>query len=152
MENQNFVTKNSEETKALAKKLALHLRRGDVIGLRGELGSGKTTFVQGLSEGLHILEGYRALSPTFTLINEYPCHSISLFHMDFYRLEKEAEVETLGFDSYFGVGVCVIEWFEKAPQVLPLDFLEIQFQWISESVREICFVSHGDRSQNSPSL
>ena len=67
--------------------------------------------------------------------------------MDFYRLEKEAEVETLGFDSYFGVGVCVIEWFEKAPQVLPLDFLEIQFQWISESVREICFVSHGDRSQ-----
>ena len=149
MKNHMFTSGSPDYTKDLGRKLASQLSQGDVIGLQGELGGGKTTFVQGLSEGLHLNKGYAVSSPTFTLVNEYPCQEGgALFHMDFYRLTNPLEAQTLGLDQYFrGQGICVVEWFEKAKTALPKDFLEIQFSWVSENARNISMLAHGPRSQ-----
>lgn len=148
MKNHTFTSDSPDYTKDLGRKLASRLSQGDVIGLQGELGGGKTTFVQGLSEGLHLKEGFHVSSPTFTLVNEYPCKEGMLFHMDFYRLANPLEAQTLGLDQYFrGQGICVVEWFEKAQSALPKDFLEIQFLWVSENNRNIHMLAHGPKSQ-----
>src|SRR3989338_560633 len=103
---------NPAKTQELAQVLSSFLQKGDVLGLRGNLGSGKTTFVQGLAQGLKILNGRAVSSPTFAFIHEYSCSEISLFHMDFYRLAQDSEAQTLGLDLYLqGQGICAIEWF-----------------------------------------
>ncbi|MBI3019591.1 MAG: tRNA (adenosine(37)-N6)-threonylcarbamoyltransferase complex ATPase subunit type 1 TsaE [Deltaproteobacteria bacterium] len=139
---------NPLSTQKLAQELSSFLKKGDILGLRGNLGSGKTTFVQGLARGLKILNGYAVSSPTFAFIHEYACSEISLFHMDFYRLSQDLEAETLGLDLYLqGQGICAIEWFEKAQALLPKDFLELEFQGVSENTRDIHMIAHGPRSQ-----
>lgn len=156
MKIQKFTMNHSENTKAFARKLALILNAGDIIGLEGELGTGKTTFVQGMAQGLRIREGYLVSSPTYTFIHEYPCHQIMLYHMDFYRLGSCGEVESLGLDHYLGEdptrgeGICVIEWFGKARLALPKDILEIKFSYVptsSQTSRQIEVISHGPRSE-----
>ena len=137
-----------DQTQKLAQELSSFLKKGDVLGLRGSLGSGKTTFVQGLAQGLKILDGRTVSSPTFAFIHEYSCSKAPLFHMDFYRLAQELEAETLGLDLYLqGQGICAIEWFEKAHALLPKDFLEIEFQVASENTRDIHMIAHGPCSQ-----
>ena len=89
-----------------------------VVGLCGELGSGKTHFVKGLADGL----GYMGdvTSPTFTLIHEYLGGLMPLYHFDFYRLESAEEALQLDLEEYLsGDGVCVIEWADKFPTLLP---------------------------------
>jgi tRNA threonylcarbamoyladenosine biosynthesis protein TsaE len=112
------ISARPSETFAFARQLAAGLQTGDVIGLSGELGAGKTHFVKGLADGL----GYMAevTSPTFTLIHEYFGGLMPLYHFDFFRLENEEEVLQLDFEEYLhGDGVCVIEWADKFPQLLP---------------------------------
>lgn len=94
------------------------LRRGDVLALCGELGAGKTHFVKGVAAAL----GTEAAvtSPTFTLIHEYPGGRLPVYHFDFYRLEDEDEAIKIGLDEYLdGDGVCLIEWADKFPGLLP---------------------------------
>lgn len=147
MKYHELITKNKTETQTLAEKIAAHLTRGDILGLRGDLGSGKTTFVQGLARGLNIDSHYLVSSPTFTFVNEYPCATTTLYHMDFYRLNHEKQAYSLGLENYFSnQGISIIEWFEKAHSYLPSDFLEIQFTWVSEDERKLVFIPHGDRS------
>ncbi len=106
------------ETLNFAKKLAPELHPGSVVGLCGELGSGKTHFVKGLAEGLGYLGD--VTSPTFTLIHEYFGGLMPLYHFDFYRLETDAEAEEIGLQDYVGGdGVCVIEWADKFKELLP---------------------------------
>ncbi len=138
---------NAQATQKFAQELSSFLKKGDILGLQGMLGSGKTTFVQGLAQGLQILKDCTVSSPTFALVHEYSCLEMPLFHMDFYRLSQALEAETLGLDLYFqGQGVCVIEWFEKAQALLPQDFLELRFQVVSENTRDIHMIAHGPRS------
>lgn len=137
-----------DQTQKMAQELSSFLEKGDVLGLRGNLGSGKTTFVQGLAQGLKILDGYAVSSPTFAFIHEYACSKTPLFHMDFYRLAEGSEAESLGLDLYLqGQGICAIEWFEKAQALLPKDFLELEFRVPSENTRDIHMIAHGPRSQ-----
>ena len=151
MNGVSFRLENSQSTKNLAQELSLFLKKGDILGLKGNLGSGKTTFVQGLAHGLQILTGYTVSSPTFAFIHEYSCAKVPLFHMDFYRLSESSHAQTLGLDHYLqGQGICAIEWFEKAEDLLPQDFLEIKFQWdvgVSENTRDIHMIAHGPRSK-----
>ena len=148
MEKQKIISHSSEETKKIAKKIAKRLNPGDVIGLRGDLGSGKTTFVQGLAEGLGNPVGDVVASPTYAFIHEYSSLHPPLYHMDFYRLSSQGEANTLGLDTYFNKkGISVIEWFERSVKVLPEDFLEVQFNWISETERLLHFFPHGPKSQ-----
>lgn len=116
-------TDGAEETRRLAAALGRVAAPGDVIVLEGDLGAGKTTFVQGLAAGLGIPAPVN--SPTFTLIKEYHGGRLPLFHIDVYRLGEGAE--DLGFDEVFDAGgVAAIEWGHYAADYLPDEYLEIR--------------------------
>ena len=106
-------TKNHEETIALGKELAKHLKPGDIILLFGDLGAGKTTLTQGLCIGLGLNKNAYVSSPTFTLINQYEgIHAIN--HIDLYRLDTIPQIEALGIEeNIFSEDISIIEWSEK---------------------------------------
>jgi tRNA threonylcarbamoyladenosine biosynthesis protein TsaE len=138
------ITHTPQATRSIAAQLAELLEPGDVLTLSGDLGAGKTTFTQGLAEGLGVAD--RVNSPTFTLIREYEGR-IPLYHMDVYRLGEQAAAEDLGIDEYlYGDGVSVIEWAEYIESLLPEDHLQIKIRSLAESEREITISGQGDRS------
>lgn len=110
--------------------------KGLVVALTGEMGAGKTKMTQGMAKGLGIDEGYKIVSPSFTLINEYP-GKVALYHIDLYRLSGADELLELGYEEYFyGDGVTVVEWAERADGLLPNDRLHISISIMGESDRE----------------
>jgi tRNA threonylcarbamoyladenosine biosynthesis protein TsaE len=130
---------SSDETEAIASELASVLKGGDVVALYGPLGAGKTTFVRGLAAGLGCVKGVR--SPTFSLINEYP-GPIPLFHIDFYRLEGDAEIDDLGWTEYLASGgVTAIEWPEKVKNMLPSNRFEVYLSFNDENARMVEIVA-----------
>lgn len=139
MANQEVTVHNAAAMKAWAKAWASSLKTGDVLGLKGELGSGKTTFVQGLAEGLKIQKGYVVQSPTFTLVNVYPCEQVTLVHMDFYRCDSVRQSDLLELEEYIHEpsNLIVIEWFDKIPEVMPKKYIEIQFEVTGEHSRKM---------------
>ncbi|MEE9166281.1 MAG: tRNA (adenosine(37)-N6)-threonylcarbamoyltransferase complex ATPase subunit type 1 TsaE [Candidatus Neomarinimicrobiota bacterium] len=144
MTRERNVTHSPDETARLAQNFAALLSPGDVIALRGELGSGKTTFVQGLARGLGISATVN--SPTYMLVNEF-AGRIPLYHVDFYRVSSREEVEDLGLEYYFyGEGVTVIEWADRFPEVIPHGATDIRFSSPSEGVREITVQTNGNGS------
>jgi tRNA threonylcarbamoyladenosine biosynthesis protein TsaE len=139
-------TTGAAETGSLGQRLAQLLRGGAVIALSGELGSGKTTFTQGLARGL----GIRAAvtSPTFVLVNRYPApDGRALQHADCYRLANAPlEMWDIGLtDLYEGDDIVVIEWADRIPGLLPDEYLEITFMYLDEDRRRLHFVAHGAR-------
>jgi tRNA threonylcarbamoyladenosine biosynthesis protein TsaE len=96
--------KDEQETINFGREFAKRLKGDEVICLLGDLGSGKTTFVKGLAEGLGIREGYQVRSPTFTIVNEYPTQRGRLIHIDLYR------VEDFDVEQFVGEGIVVVEW------------------------------------------
>jgi len=138
-------TNREEETVSLGRMVGSKLKGGDVVGLIGELGAGKTYLVKGLAEGLGIPEDQYVASPTFTLINEYK-GNIMLYHFDLYRIQHEKELEGIGYDEYlYGNGVVVIEWAEKMSRLLPTELLLIEIQREGESKRKFIFTGKGSR-------
>lgn len=112
------VSNNYQQTIKIAEEFAKDLRPGDLVGLVGDLGAGKTTFVQGLAKGLGIHSEYYVNSPTFTLVNEYRGAGLPLVHVDLYRIEKPLEGETLGLDEYLVSGaILAVEWIERMPSL-----------------------------------
>ena len=112
------ISQSAEETIAFGQAISATLRRGDVLALCGELGAGKTQFVKGLTSGLGA--DAAVTSPTFTLIHEYSGGRLPVYHFDFYRLDDEDEALKIGLDEYLdGDGVCLIEWADKFPALLP---------------------------------
>ncbi len=117
--NENFKTESPEETQALGEKLGRTLKRGDVIALIGDLGTGKTCLTQGIARGVGIASGEVVNSPSYILINEYN-GIVPIYHIDLYRLENSEEVAELGLSEYVeGDGICIIEWAERMAEVLP---------------------------------
>jgi tRNA threonylcarbamoyladenosine biosynthesis protein TsaE len=113
---KQIVTNSPEETRDLGRRIGSLLKPGHAIFLTGELGSGKTAFVQGLALGLGVPESYYVTSPTYTIINEYPGR-VPLYHMDLYRLGDESEIFDLGIEEMMdGKGVIVVEWPDRLPQ------------------------------------
>jgi tRNA threonylcarbamoyladenosine biosynthesis protein TsaE len=103
---------SEEEMRRLGAQLGAELEPGDLVGLRGDLGAGKTVFVRGLAEGLGIAAS-KVRSPTFTLINEYSGGRLPLYHLDLYRMEP-TEVDRLALRDYlYGDAVCGVEWIER---------------------------------------
>jgi len=118
------ITHSPEETRALAAEIAGELRPGTVIALHGDLGAGKTCFIQGLAEALGIDEPVN--SPTYTILGEYQGR-MPLHHIDLYRLSGPAEVLGLGLEEYFEAGgITAIEWAERAEGLLPPDLLHVR--------------------------
>ena len=117
--NANFKTESPEETQALGEKLGETLKRGDVIALIGDLGTGKTCLTQGIARGVGIASGEVVNSPSYILINEYN-GIVPIYHIDLYRLENSEEIAELGLSEYVeGDGICIIEWAERMAEALP---------------------------------
>jgi tRNA threonylcarbamoyladenosine biosynthesis protein TsaE len=123
--------------------LAVLLAPGDVVLLSGELGVGKTTFVQGLAHGLGF-EG-SVSSKSFVLMGEY-AGRIKLYHADLYRLEDPEQVWGLGLEEVSRDGVLVVEWAERAPEVLPVEHVFVRFSVTSHDSREIFLEPAGERA------
>jgi tRNA threonylcarbamoyladenosine biosynthesis protein TsaE len=135
---------NPEQTQQLGQRLGELARAGDLFCLEGDLGSGKTCFVQGLGRGLGIPEAIH--SPTFILANEHRGGRLPLFHLDVYRVRNADEAIGFGLEDYVaGDGVCVVEWAEKIREALPPDRLWITFRHLGESERGLEFHANGER-------
>src|SRR4051812_33243180 len=107
------VSRSAAATRVLGKKLGRLLKGGEIIGLTGELGSGKTCFVRGVAEGVGVGKEAWVRSPTFTLINEYDGR-LPVYHIDLYRISVAQELEELNLREYlYSDGVSLIEWFEN---------------------------------------
>jgi tRNA threonylcarbamoyladenosine biosynthesis protein TsaE len=132
-----FITASPVETQALAGKIARTLKPGTIILLTGELGAGKTTFIQGLAKGLGAKENVS--SPSFVLINEYRSGRIPLIHLDLYRLDNLAQIEELGLEDYYSQPIImVIEWGEKLEHLAPKNAYKIELESLGEKKRKIC--------------
>jgi tRNA threonylcarbamoyladenosine biosynthesis protein TsaE len=131
-----FISRSPVETRKLAASVASLLDGGETILLHGGLGAGKTCFVQGLAAGLGIAAGACVVSPTFTLVNEYPGPH-PLCHVDLYRLESPGEIRALGLEEYLGRAVTAVEWAEKLPTELRQPTIEVLFAVRGTREREI---------------
>ena len=143
---QEILLANHAETRQLGINLGCNLAAGTVILLSGDLGAGKTTLVQGIGAGLGITDPI--VSPTFTLINEYPEGRLPLYHFDLYRLSSPEEVEALGLETYwegedFPLGIVAIEWAEKLTY-MPNNYLQIQLIYTPNDRRLAKLITMGD--------
>ena len=145
LKNQ-IITKNSQETKNFAKetvrKLFVLNKNGDyIICLSGDLGSGKTTFVQGIAEELEIKEVVN--SPTFLIMKKYTARRdeavLRLYHFDCYRVSNYQEILDLGWEEIINSknNIVVIEWPEKIKEILPKERLDLKFEFVDENIRKI---------------
>jgi len=164
----DIISHSSAQTQRLGMRLGELLRGGELLLLEGSLGTGKTTFTQGLARGIGITEVVS--SPTFTLLKEYPGqpgptaqreqaqvtqqhqqqerHRVgpALYHFDLYRLDDPEEILDLGFEDYFfGNGVCVVEWADKAELLWPAEHLCLRMKIMSETKRGLLFTATGLR-------
>ena len=136
-----FISDSPERTAAAGADCARAAHRGDVFALTGDLGAGKTQFVKGFVAELGSSD--QVTSPTFTLIHEYAGGRVPIYHFDFYRLESADAVARLGLDEYlFGDGVCIIEWADRFPELLPASTRWISLEVQSESTRAIRGLDH----------
>lgn len=144
---KGFSCRGPEATFAAGVALAPLLEEGDVIGLIGNLGAGKTLLVQGLAKGLDVPASTRVTSPTFSLINEYAGGRLSMVHVDLYRIESESEFEHIGLDELIDqAGVSCVEWCERFP-VLPRDHMLIEIDIVSDEERRLSARGLGERSE-----
>ena len=123
---QEVLCKSELETKAFAKNFASKLRKGDIIVLSGDLGAGKTKFVEGILAYFEMQE--EISSPTFTIVNEYHNEKIDIYHFDLYRLKDVYEFENIGGEEYFNKGICIFEWGELIEDILPNDYIKITIE------------------------
>lgn len=121
-----FESRSVEETQALARRFAKSLKPGDIVRLEGDLGAGKTAFVQGMAAELGT--GGHVSSPTFCIVREHP-GAVRLVHMDLYRLQSGADLEAIGWDDYVASGAIIaVEWPERAEDVIPRDAKRVSFE------------------------
>ena len=147
--NHTITTKSAKATQKLGEKLGQLLHEPALITLEGDLGCGKTTFSQGLAKGLEVPAEYYVTSPSFAIINEYPARR-PFYHIDFYRLSYESELEDLGFfDILAENAVTAIEWAAKFPEVINnLPHLEIKFSYLDANLRQISLNAYGQAYEN----
>lgn len=143
-----ILTKSASETQKLGEKISVDLsfgklssRKAIVLALFGNLGSGKTTFIQGLAKGLGIKK--RVISPTFVFIRPYTLapKPYTLYHVDLYRIEKPSDTRGLGLEEIFADkdAIVVIEWADRIKKILPKKRMDIFFEYLDENKRRIMF-------------
>jgi tRNA threonylcarbamoyladenosine biosynthesis protein TsaE len=144
----DIITHSASQTFHLGERLGHLLQAGDVLCMQGDLGSGKTCLTQGIAVGLGV--SGTVSSPTFVLINEYPPRDKGpcLYHVDLYRIESSAEAFALGLEDYiYDEGVTVIEWAERAKDIMPAERLWISLCYMDYSKRSLLFEAAGQRYQ-----
>lgn len=139
-----LMIESAEAMQDLGRELAGRLHVGDVVMLHGNLGAGKTTFTQGVAQGLGIDAPVQ--SPTFTLVREHDAPTMRLYHLDLYRLDDPEELEDMGWEVYINPpdGVSLIEWPERAGDWLPERFLLVQIEHLGADRRSVTLTHYGD--------
>ena len=141
-----IISRSTEQTRRVGMRLGAMLEPGDIICLIGDLGAGKTTFVQGLAAGWGSLDPVS--SPTFVIVNVYRrLDQHKLFHLDAYRLSGPAEATDLDLDSMFDSGSLVIEWADIIAEALPAERLWVNLRYVDENQRDLIFTAHDQRHQ-----
>lgn len=137
-----FITHSPVETQRLGRVLGRLLDGHELICLEGELGTGKTTLIQAVGRAQGVTTPIT--SPTFTLVNEYQGQKGKIYHVDLYRLSSPEEIVQAGIDSYFyGDGICLLEWAEKAQSILPAQFLYLILAHAGDDNRHVTVKSKG---------
>ncbi len=137
MNRKSWTSRSQAQTMRLAGQFASGLKRGDVVGLVGPLGSGKTRFIKGVCKALGIPE-QEVLSPTFTLLHQYDQGKIPVYHFDVYRIESDREFEDLGYEEqFFGDGITLVEWADKVEKFLPKNSPMLHFSIAGDKTRKI---------------
>jgi tRNA threonylcarbamoyladenosine biosynthesis protein TsaE len=141
-----IISRSTEQTRRVGMRLGGLLRAGDVVCLVGELGSGKTTLMQGIAAGWGSLD--QVTSPTFVLVNVYrkPENRL-LYHMDAFRMNGAAEAEELDIMMMLESGPLVVEWADRVQAALPADGLWAKLKYVDENQRDLVFSARGDRPQ-----
>jgi tRNA threonylcarbamoyladenosine biosynthesis protein TsaE len=141
-------TESDQDTIRIGREIGVLLDEGDVVGLVGELGSGKTWLTKGIALGLGVNRKTVVTSPSFTLVNEYPAR-ITLFHIDVYRLESLDQVLSAGIeDTIHSGGVVVLEWADRWPEILPEQTLMVTLFILDDHRRRIVFAGRHARSDH----
>jgi tRNA threonylcarbamoyladenosine biosynthesis protein TsaE len=122
------VIKDEKGARAFGLELAERAKKGSIVALTGELGTGKTTLTKYIAEGLGITD--IVTSPTFTIVQEYTGGRLPLYHFDVYRIGSLEEMYELGYEEYFfGQGVCVVEWADRIPELIPEGSIMIRIEY-----------------------
>ncbi len=132
------VTSSAQETIEFAKHFARTLKPGSMLCLEGQLGSGKTTFIKGLAEGLGLKHPEQVKSPTFVLMHVYKAKT-PLYHFDCYRLDSTEELENIGFEDFVNdpAAIACVEWAEKAKHLIPPHARHIHLEILDATRRRI---------------
>jgi tRNA threonylcarbamoyladenosine biosynthesis protein TsaE len=139
-----LASSSPESTRHFGRATATVCRPGDVVALIGDVGAGKTTYAQGIGEGLGV--GPQVTSSTFVLVSQYRGDELDLYHIDLYRLDSPEEVRSLDLDEYlYGEGVTVLEWADKFPSILPDEYLRVSIDYSGHERRTIRVVGIGQR-------
>jgi tRNA threonylcarbamoyladenosine biosynthesis protein TsaE len=145
---KKYTSRNPEETKDIGYRLGMLLKPGDVVGLYGELGAGKTTMVKGIARAFGIDER-EVMSASFTIISEYATNP-PFAHIDLYRIGEVSELPEIGlWDQIGGEGISVIEWPEKAGELLPGDMIRVMVKSIDDSLREITIEGIDEKNRDN---
>jgi tRNA threonylcarbamoyladenosine biosynthesis protein TsaE len=139
MSTREYQTHSAEETIALGRTLAAELAPLRLVLLQGDLGTGKTTLVKGIAEGLKAADQHDVTSPTFTLIHEYTGPETKVYHIDLYRVEKRRELDTLGIDELLTDehNLLLVEWGEKFAQIVSAADGQIAITRVNDQERKV---------------
>ena len=145
--SMEFISRSADQTRRAGLRLGSLLEAGDLIGLVGDLGAGKTTLMQGIASGWGSLD--QVTSPTFVLVNVYRRPNRQrLYHLDAYRLNSPAEAQDLDLDSMLEDAALVVEWAEKIQETLPAERLWLEIKWVDENQRDFLITAYGSRYLN----
>lgn len=146
---KTIVSNSAQTTFSLGKTIGSLIHRQIAIALKGDLGTGKTTFTQGVARGLGVPESYYITSPTFNIINQYPVGDFTFCHMDLYRLGSSEELEYTGFEDMVKENhILVVEWPELLEEIDFQTDMEIHFQFDEDYNRIISFSAFGQDAEN----
>ncbi|HXG52620.1 MAG TPA: tRNA (adenosine(37)-N6)-threonylcarbamoyltransferase complex ATPase subunit type 1 TsaE [candidate division Zixibacteria bacterium] len=149
MASWSVVTRSPRQTAAWGQRLGELLEGGEIVGLVGELGAGKTCFVRGLVQGAGVGEKAWIRSPSFTLINEYHGR-VPIYHIDLYRIGTAEELDGLNLrECLYSDGVSVIEWFERLPSGEVDEYIEVRMEFCGPTGRRLTFTAHGGRYEET---
>ena len=134
-----LITENFEVTQKAGREFAETLKNGGIVALHGDLGSGKTTFVQGIAKGLGIEK--QIISPTFIIMRTYVLGDKNIYHIDLYRIESEKDIAGLGLVDLFqdSSNILLIEWPDKIEHLLPEKRIDIYFEYLGDDKRKITY-------------
>jgi tRNA threonylcarbamoyladenosine biosynthesis protein TsaE len=139
-----FISRSAEQTRRVGMRLGALLRPGDLVCLVGDLGAGKTTFVQGIAAGWGSLDAGN--SPTFVLVNVYRhANGWRMYHLDAYRLSGPAEAIDLDLETLLESGPLLVEWADRIEAALPAERLWVTLRWADENQRDMVFTASGRR-------